>query len=169
MIIESIKIENFRQYKGPIDLKFSLDKNKNFTIIRGTNGAGKTNLLNAITWCLYDDELHKPDKVSGGPIYNLITKNKMGPNDEFYVKVELSMLDEYENRVIFRRSLKCYTDKNNVFVEDPLSNNLILISSKDFTILNKVYNSLQARIIVNDYELEEMYSTNSSNDSSRFY
>ncbi|MEE0940131.1 AAA family ATPase [Methanobrevibacter sp.] len=119
MIIESIKIENFRQYKGPIDLKFSLDKNKNFTIIRGTNGAGKTNLLNAITWCLYDDELHKPDKVSGGPIYNLITKNKMGPNDEFYVKVELSMLDEYENRVIFRRSLKCYTDKNNVFVEDP--------------------------------------------------
>ena len=75
MIIESIKIENFRQYKGPIDLKFSLDKNKNFTIVKGTNGAGKTNLLNAITWCLYDEELHKPDTVSGGPIYNLIAKN----------------------------------------------------------------------------------------------
>ena len=56
-----------------------------------------------------------------------------------------------------------------VFVEDPLSNNFILISSKDFTILNKVYNSLEARIIVNDNELEEMYSANSSNDSSHFY
>ena len=119
MIIESIKIENFRQYKGPIELKFSLDKEKNFTIIKGTNGAGKTNLLNAITWCLYEDELHKPDTVSGGPIYNLIAKNEIGPNQEFYVKVELSMLDEYENRVIFRRSLRCYTDNNNVLVQDP--------------------------------------------------
>ena len=56
-----------------------------------------------------------------------------------------------------------------VFVEDPLSNNFILISSKDFTILNKVYNSLEARIIVSDSELQEMYSANSSNDSSHFY
>lgn len=119
MQIESIKIENFRQYKGPIDIKFSLDKNKNFTIIKGTNGAGKTNLLNAITWCLYDEELHKPDTVSGGPIYNLITKNEMGPNEKFFVKVELSMLDEYGNKVIFRRSWKHYTDKNNVLVQDP--------------------------------------------------
>ena len=119
MIIESIKLENYRQYKGPIEVNFSLDKNKNFTIIKGTNGAGKTNLLNAITWCLYEEELHKPDTISGGPIYNLITKNEIGPNEEFFVKVELHMLDDYENRVIFRRSLKCYTDKNNVLVQDP--------------------------------------------------
>lgn len=119
MIIESIKLENYRQYKGPVEVNFSLDKEKNFTIIKGTNGAGKTNLLNAITWCLYDDEMHKPDTVSGGPIYNLITKNETGPNEEFFVKVELLMLDDYENRVIFRRSLRCYTDKNNVLVQDP--------------------------------------------------
>lgn len=119
MIFESIKIENFRQYKGPIEIKFSLDKEKNFTIIKGTNGAGKTNLLNAITWCLYGEELHKPDVISGGPRYNLITKNEMGPNEEFFVKVELSMLDEYGNKVIFRRSLRCYTDKNEVLVQDP--------------------------------------------------
>ena len=56
-----------------------------------------------------------------------------------------------------------------VFVEDDLSNNYILISSKDLTILNKVYNSLEARIIVSDSELQEMYSANSSNDSSHFY
>ena len=119
MIIESVKIENFRQYKGPINLEFSLDKNKNFTIIKGTNGAGKTNLLNAITWCIYGEELHKPDTVSGGPRYNLITKNEIGPNDEFFVKVELSMLDEYENKVIFRRSHRYYTDNKNVLVKDP--------------------------------------------------
>lgn len=120
MKFDSIKIENFRQYKGPVEVKFSLDKEKNFTIIRGTNGAGKTNLLNAITWCLYGKELHKPDTSDyGGPIYNLITKNETGPGEEFFVKVELTMLDEYDSKIIFRRQLKYSNDKNNTFVKDP--------------------------------------------------
>ena len=49
-----------------------------------------------------------------------------------------------------------------IFVEDDKSNNYILISSKDLDILNKVYNSLQARIIVDDDELQELYGNNSS-------
>lgn len=56
-----------------------------------------------------------------------------------------------------------------VYVEDELSNNRILISSKDLTILTKVYNSLEARIIVKDSELEEMYSQDSSYNSSHYY
>ena len=120
MKFDSIKIENFRQYKGPIEIKFSLDKEKNFTIIRGTNGAGKTNLLNAITWCLYDKELHKSDtSASGGPLYNLITKNEIGPGEEFFIKVELTMLDEYDSKIIFRRELKYSNDKNNTLIRDP--------------------------------------------------
>lgn len=120
MKFDSIKIENFRQYKGPVEVKFSLDKEKNFTIIRGTNGAGKTNLLNAITWCLYDDELHKSDTSDyGGPLYNLIRKNETGPGEEFFVKVELTMLDEYDSKIIFRRSLKYSNDMNNTFIKDP--------------------------------------------------
>ncbi|WP_296808570.1 AAA family ATPase [uncultured Methanobrevibacter sp.] len=119
MIIESIKIENFRQYKGPIKVDFSLDKDKNFTIIRGTNGAGKTNLLNALTWCLYGKELHKADtSAAGGPIYNLITKNKTGPGENFDVLVEVSMLDEYESRVIVKRTLNYSCDENGVLARD---------------------------------------------------
>ena len=119
MIIESIKIENFRQYKGPIKVDFSLDKDKNFTIIRGTNGAGKTNLLNALTWCLYGVELHKVDtSAAGGPIYNLITKNETEPGENFDVLVEVSMLDEYENRVIFKRTLNYSCDKNGTLARD---------------------------------------------------
>ena len=56
-----------------------------------------------------------------------------------------------------------------VFVEDKMSSNFILMSSKDLTILNTVYDSLEARIIVDDYELQQMYSNNTSNNSSRYY
>jgi hypothetical protein len=56
-----------------------------------------------------------------------------------------------------------------VFVEDAKSNNFILMSSKDKTILQKVYDSLEARILVDDYELQQMYAENSTNNSSSHY
>ncbi|MBO7517682.1 MAG: hypothetical protein J6T31_01075, partial [Methanobrevibacter sp.] len=56
-----------------------------------------------------------------------------------------------------------------VFVEDKMSSNFILMSSKDLTILNTVYDSLEARIVVDDYELQQMYSNNTSNNSSHYY
>lgn len=56
-----------------------------------------------------------------------------------------------------------------VYVEDEMSNNFILISSKDKTILENVYNSLEARIVVDDYELQQMYSENASDNSSHYY
>ena len=56
-----------------------------------------------------------------------------------------------------------------VFVEDGRSNNYILISSKDLTILHKVYNSLEARIVVNEDELQDMYSENYYDNSSKYY
>ena len=55
--ISSLEIENFRQYRNA-HIKFSRDPQKAFTIIRGSNGAGKTNIMNAITWCLYGTEKH---------------------------------------------------------------------------------------------------------------
>lgn len=50
MKITRISIENFRQHRK---LEIELDPSQSsFTIIRGRNGAGKTNLLKAITWVL---------------------------------------------------------------------------------------------------------------------
>jgi DNA sulfur modification protein DndD len=50
MKITRIGLENFRQHRK---LEIELDpSSSSFTIIRGRNGAGKTNLLKAITWVL---------------------------------------------------------------------------------------------------------------------
>lgn len=61
-IIE-IEIENYRQYIGNQLVRFP-DRDKGFSVIIGENGAGKSNILNAINWCFYQIEPH--DKKNTG-------------------------------------------------------------------------------------------------------
>ena len=53
MKISRIKTTNFRQHRN-IDIDLSSDQ-ADFVIIKGKNGAGKTNLLRAVTWAIYGD------------------------------------------------------------------------------------------------------------------
>lgn len=62
MRFNSIKISNYRQYRN-LSFEFTRDTACDMHIIVASNGVGKTNLLNAINWCLYGDEPH----TSGGP------------------------------------------------------------------------------------------------------
>lgn len=70
MRLESIVIKNFRQYQ---DAKFVFKQAQgtpDIHIILGENGEGKTNILNAITWCLYGEETHLGDKNNALPLIN---------------------------------------------------------------------------------------------------
>ncbi|MFZ3171657.1 MAG: AAA family ATPase [Carboxydocellales bacterium] len=53
MILEYLKVENFRQYFGNRTIYFSKSKDKNVTVIHGENGSGKTAFLNTFNWCFY--------------------------------------------------------------------------------------------------------------------
>lgn len=55
MILETLRVRNFRQYYGEQKITFA-NGPKNVTVIRGSNGAGKTNLFSAVNWCLYGEE-----------------------------------------------------------------------------------------------------------------
>lgn len=57
MRIDNVEIINFRQYKN-IEFDFKKNNSSDLHIIIGNNGIGKTNLLNAISWCLYGTEPH---------------------------------------------------------------------------------------------------------------
>lgn len=63
MRFSSIDIENYRQYKN---VQFCFDKTSenDIHVVVASNGVGKTNLLNAINWCLYGDEPHTSGTVN---------------------------------------------------------------------------------------------------------
>ncbi|WP_044937808.1 AAA family ATPase [Pseudobutyrivibrio sp. LB2011] len=87
MLLKSMKLTNFRQFKETQSIEFSTDSEKNVTIIMGENGSGKTTLAQAFTWCLYGDT-DFDDKV----VLNKAVAREMGPNNEATVRVELAVL-----------------------------------------------------------------------------
>lgn len=67
--ILTVELENFRQYYGKHKIEFS-SRDEGFTIIAGKNGEGKSNLLNAISWCLFHEEPHGMRNSQGGESEN---------------------------------------------------------------------------------------------------
>jgi DNA sulfur modification protein DndD len=52
MKLLSIELSNFRAFYGHHRLELAAEEDRRVTIFHGENGAGKTNLLNAIHWCV---------------------------------------------------------------------------------------------------------------------
>lgn len=55
MLLKSISVTDFRQFKGEQTVNFSTSSDKNVTVIMGENGAGKTTFAQAFMWCLYGE------------------------------------------------------------------------------------------------------------------
>ena len=49
-----LTINNFRQYKGLNEIEFSTDPEKNITVVYGPITTGKTTVLQAFNWVLYN-------------------------------------------------------------------------------------------------------------------
>lgn len=87
MLLKSMSLTNFRQFNGTQSVNFSVDPEKNVTVIMGENGSGKTTLAQAFTWCLYgatdfDDQI----------VLNKAIAQNIGPNGEASVQVKISMV-----------------------------------------------------------------------------
>jgi DNA sulfur modification protein DndD len=52
MRLLSLELNNFRGFYGHHRVEFAAEDERRVTIFHGENGAGKTNLLNAIHWCV---------------------------------------------------------------------------------------------------------------------
>lgn len=95
--ISSVSITNFRQYKGTQTIDFKMDKTKNVSLILGNNGAGKSNILNAITWCLYGVEIHKSKDAQdpkGMPIINTSALKDLKNNQDIFAEVIIHLVTD---------------------------------------------------------------------------
>lgn len=66
MILKSLRLVNFRQFYQENLLEFASAADTNVTLIHGENGVGKTTILNAILWCLFErlnSDFERPDEL----------------------------------------------------------------------------------------------------------
>jgi DNA sulfur modification protein DndD len=116
--IHSVELKNYRQYEGKQTVELAASRSKNINVIEGENGAGKSNLLNAITFCLYDSEEHLEDfRDEGLSIYPLANRSTLEDVDEGeevngYVEVRLGR-SEPEYR--FKREFSTVKNGENSF------------------------------------------------------
>lgn len=105
MLLKSLKLKDFRQFRGVQTISFSTDPARNVTIIMGENGSGKTTLAQAFTWCLYGDT-DFDDK-------NMICKataQTMLPGKEENVRVELTLQHNEREYLCIREQI--YSKEN---------------------------------------------------------
>ncbi|PSU16716.1 AAA family ATPase [Photobacterium damselae] len=101
MKLLKIKINNFRQFYGSQEIEFATDKNKNVTLIHGENNGGKTALLNALRWCLYEKTT---DNLLDSK--NLMNKHAVA-NKESFFSVEIQLI--HNNKIYEVKRIKSNT------------------------------------------------------------
>ena len=82
--ILEVRLKNYRQYYGSTTARLT-SQDERFAAVIGNNGAGKSNLLNAINWCFFHKEPHVDE--GGLPIINI----KCIEEAEEESKVEMSV------------------------------------------------------------------------------
>lgn len=103
MELDKVIIKNYRQYRD-VEIDFARDPEKNFTIIKGNNGTGKTTMLNALSWCLYGEEIHDYGDDSAMEICNNKSLKLADNDSDIEVSVELAFIDEDYGEFSFKRS-----------------------------------------------------------------
>lgn len=93
MLLQSIELTNFRQFVNE-KIDFSVDPNRNVTLIIGENGTGKTTFAQSFFWCLYGTT-----DFTDKSMLNKDVATKMTPDQKETVKVVLKLVHgsaEYE-------------------------------------------------------------------------
>lgn len=98
MKLIKVEINNFRQFYGKQAIDFSVDPERGVTLIHGENNGGKTALLNALRWCLYEETTENLLDPK-----NLLNKHAEALDTNiFSVSIQL----EHENRLLEVRRIQ---------------------------------------------------------------
>lgn len=105
MILESLELENFRQFIGTNTIHFS-DAPKKTTIIFGGNGRGKTGIYRAVMFCLFGERKLAQDDQKGNILLVNTTAVRQNANiGTVSAKVTLTFTHD-DCRFIVKREIK---------------------------------------------------------------
>ena len=97
MLLKSIRLTDFRQFVGEQKVEFSIDPEKNVTVIMGENGSGKTTFAQAFTWCMYGTT-----DFADSYVLCKATLQDMRPGESKTVSVELKVEHKGQDYYILR-------------------------------------------------------------------
>lgn len=109
MLIKSLYIKNFRQFKGETTVEFAHDKKKNVTIILGDNTYGKTTLLQTFNWCLYNFVVFDKDSDSD-MLLNLELASQMQYGSREIVEIKIILIHKNTEYIISRKQEYFWTE-----------------------------------------------------------
>ncbi len=122
--IFKIELNNYRQFQGVEEITLETSPDKHINVIEGQNGSGKSNILNAITLCFYDEEPHIDENDDRGlgadPIANLKELESVDVGDSVRGHIEITLGKDEPQYVFTRkfRTAKVGEDEYNSVTED---------------------------------------------------
>jgi DNA sulfur modification protein DndD len=113
MKLINLKLKNFRPFINS-ELVFSTDPNKNITLIKGDNGNGKSTLIKAIVWCLYQVNLFVDNQGNEELLINsLVKKNQLKVGVDTSIEVQIRL--EHKSKIYDIRTFQTWLlDSNRI-------------------------------------------------------
>ncbi|WP_094227160.1 AAA family ATPase [Methanolobus psychrotolerans] len=112
MWISKISIKNFRPFYGEQEIIFDEGSKDKFTIIEAKADTGKTSLLSAISWCLYEKDIGDLDKERAHNVFNLQRKDELEEGAIDDLKVEITLNEDYSNLPKYIIERECVFQKS---------------------------------------------------------
>lgn len=143
MLIKSITLNNFRQFKGKQTLVFSTDKEKNVTVLLGDNTFGKTTILQAFNWCLYGVADFPKDSNPDFLLNLEVASEQSGIEKKCEVYVEIVLAHKDAEYIVLRKQI--YIDR--AYGNWNALNSQLTVSYKENGIMKQVREGEEKNII----------------------
>ena len=112
--LQKIKMTNYRSYCDNNEMIFSNDSKRTITVIHGDMGRGKTTIMDAIYWCLYNSEPEKPQKKdqSDESVINSNAYKVLEIGESGKTQVEVTFSDDVGPYLIITRTVEFTKNSN---------------------------------------------------------
>lgn len=146
MIIKSLTLENFRQFKGQQTIVFSTDKTKKSTLVIAKNHTGKTTIIESFSWVFYG-------KTSLTGILNSEIKDNLSTQESTIISGSVKLVHENREYVVSRTQK--FTKVGKGISQD---NSILKIEYKTSEGLQKELRGIDAEKEINAIIPEELFS-----------